>query len=704
MTDTTSTLQPLLDPAAILLVGASTDHDKLGGAMASSLASFDRPVALVNSRGGDGMHTDVAAAAASLGVVPDLAILCVPAAVCPDVLEECARVGVRAALVCAGGFAEVGGEGVALQERLADVAARHRLAVLGPNTSGFVVPAADLRASFVPGVARVEAGSVAVVAASGGLNHALMFALERAGQGVSLAVGLGAGTSVGAVDLLRHAAADPRTRAVALHLETVPDGEALLDAVRTTTRTTPVAALVVGEHDLGDFATSHTGALATSWRTTRALLEQAGAVVVDDEEQLVAVASTLAATRLAPHADPGVGLVTAQAGPGLLVTDALLGAGVRLPELGAPARERLADLLPPMTHLGNPVDTGRPGPRHGEVLTAVADDPGVDLVAVYALAEPVVDLPASVAAADLGDASVVVGLDGSADEVALGRRDAAKRGLACQVGARGLVSGLVGLVADARTRHRATGDAVPGRSWSGAVDGPWDEARAKDLLDALGVPTPARRVVTEDGARAALAELDGPVVLKVCDPAVAHKTEVGGVVVGVTDDTLDAALAQVRGLGAPRLVLEEMAGSGLDLVVGARRDPVFGPVVLVGVGGVATEVYADVALAAVPATRAQLEALPGRLRARALLEGHRGGPVVDPGALADLLADLGRLLLDHPDLDEVEINPLRVTPGVGPDGWVALDALVVPAPPHAARPSEVEVRGAPATSHETPTV
>ncbi|MCH1865468.1 acetate--CoA ligase family protein [Nocardioides sp. CFH 31398] len=675
-------LTPLLDPRAVLLVGASSDHAKLGGAMAASLASYDRPVALVNARGGEGMHTDVAAAAAALDATPDLAVLCVPAPACPDVLEECAAVGVRAALVCAGGFAELGGEGAeagaALQSRLAGVAARHDLAVLGPNTSGFVVPALDLRASFVPGVARVADGAVAVVAASGGLNHALMFALERAGQGVSLGVGVGAGTSVDAVDLLAHAATDPRTRAVALHLETVPDGVALLDAVRTTTATTPVVALVVGEHDLGDFATSHTGALATSWRTTRALLEQAGAVVVDDEEQLVAAASTLAATRLTPHPDPGVGLVTAQAGPGLLVTDALLGAGVRVPELGGAARDRLAGLLPPMTHLGNPVDTGRPGPRHGEVLTAVAADPGVDLVAVYALAEPVVDLPASVAAADLGDAAVVVGLDGSADEVGIGRRDAAKRGLACQVGARGLVSGLVGLVADARTRHRGLDDVVAGTGWVGATDGAWDEARAKDLLDALGVPTPARAVVTEADARGAIRALGGPAVLKVCDPAVAHKTDVGGVVVGVTEATLDDALARVRPLGAERLIVEELVPDGLDLVVGARRDPVFGPVVLVGVGGVATEVHADVALAGVPATRAQLTALPGRLRARALLAGHRGGPVVDVDALADLLADLGRLLLDHPGLEEVEINPLRVTPGDGAAGWVALDALVVP--------------------------
>ena len=294
-------LGSLFEPRGVVVIGASTDPDKLGGAMAASLAGPGLPVALVNSRGGGGMFTSVREAADGSPVPLDLAVLCVPAAACAAVLEECADAGVGAALICAGGFAEAGGDGVEHERRLREAASSTGIRLLGPNTSGFFVPASGLRASFVPGVAHLTAGSVAVVAASGGLNHALAFALQRQDVGVSLGVGIGAGIDVTAVDVLEHLADDDRTTAIALHIETVSDGPALLAAVAKVSATKPVVALVVGEHDIGEFAQSHTGALATSWRTTRALLRQAGAVVVDDEDALVTAAATLAAVRLEPQ-------------------------------------------------------------------------------------------------------------------------------------------------------------------------------------------------------------------------------------------------------------------------------------------------------------------------------------------------------------------------------------------------------------------
>ena len=332
-------------------------------------------------------------------------------------VTDAARGGARAALVCSGGYAEAGGDGAGFQRDLAAAAAPAGLVLLGPNTSGFLVPALQLSASFVPGAASVPAGPVAVVAASGGVNHALAYLLAEAGVGVSLAVGLGNAVDVTAPDVLRHLAADDRTRAVALHVESVPDGPALVGAVRYLAERKPVAALVVGRCDVADFARSHTGALATSWRTTRAALRQAGAVVVDDERDLVDAMTALSALRLAPahpsgglagdqgfvppgasRAFPGVGVVTAQAGPGLLHVDGLRARGVEVPPLAAPTRRRLAALLPPLTYQANPVDTGRPGPAFGEVLAAVAADPGVNLVSVYALTEPdALDLPAALA-------------------------------------------------------------------------------------------------------------------------------------------------------------------------------------------------------------------------------------------------------------------------------------------------------------------
>jgi len=685
-------LSALFAPRGILVVGASSDPDKLGGAMAAALARSPVPVALVNSRGGAGMHTDVAEAASRVadgGGSADLAVLCIPAPACAAAVRECAAAGVSAVLVCAGGFSEAGGEGIEHERRLVEAVRETGVRLLGPNTSGFFVPPAQLRASFVPGAAHLRAGGVAVVAASGGLNHALAFGLARAGSGLSLGVGIGAGLDVTAVDVLEHLADDPETRSIALHLETVPDGPALLAAVRRATRRVPVAVLVVGQHDVGGFAASHTGALATSWRTTRALLRQAGAVVVDREDDLVTVASALARTRCAPVARAGAALVTAQAGPGLVVADALHDAGVRLPELGAATRSALDQLLPPLTYQANPVDTGRPGPRHDEVVAAVASDPDVDVVAVYALTEPVVDLPAAVAAAlEQGVRTpVLLGVDGPAEEVEAALRAAERAGIPAVVGAQALARATAAVVEDAALRAVARQAEAPSDDRPGPEvttvpvieHGPWTESAAKDVLDSLGVATPPRRLCTDRAAaHAALDELGERgahrTVVKVSDAAILHKSDVGGVHVGVRDhEAMGAALDALARLGGQPCLVERMAPAGTDLVVGARRDPVFGPVVLVGVGGTATEVFADVAIASVPADRSWLASLPLELASASLLQGHRGAQAVDLDALAGVLGALGDLLLANPELDEVEVNPLRATS----DGLLALDAVIV---------------------------
>ncbi len=667
-------LDALLSPRGVVVIGASTDPAKLGSAMAQSLQSFSGHLALVNPRGGDGFHVDVMSARDASPVPLDLAVLCVPAAVCPDSIRACGAAGVRAALVCAGGFAEAGDEGAKHQAALVAAAADANIRLLGPNTSGFFVPRSGLTASFVPGVADIDDGTIGLVAASGGLNHALAFALQRQGSGLSLGLGVGAGVDVDSAEVVEHLTADDRTTAVALHIETIRDGERMIAAVAAATRVKPVVALVVGQHNVGEFAASHTGALATSWRTTRALLRQAGAVVVDDEQELVVAVAALSLTRLGPHERAGVALVTAQAGPGLVIADALLDKGVSLPTLAPSTCDRLAELLPPITFQQNPVDTGRPGPRHREVVAATAADPGIDLVAVYGLTEPVIDLPVVVDGADLGRVPVVVGIDGPAGEVDNGRATAAKLRLPLTVGATPLAQATAALVRDARGQFLATGEPL-GPDGREIGPGAWDEARAKDLFDDIGLMTPHRQICrTRAEVLASLDVLSAPVVLKICDADVLHKSDIGGVAVGLRDALeLGDALDAMGGLGDGPWLVEEMSGPGPELVVGARRDPVFGPVVVVGVGGTATEVFGDVAIVGVPATERQLAAMTGELAGRALLEGHRGSEPVDANGVAEIARQLGALLLDNPHVLELEINPLRATS----DGLVALDAVIV---------------------------
>ncbi|MFL6052828.1 MAG: acetate--CoA ligase family protein [Actinoallomurus sp.] len=672
----TGTLDALFAPRGIAVVGASRSPEKLGAALARSLSGFAAGggnLALVNGRDAT-MYGSVSAAATDGPV--DLAMICVPAPVCPAVLAEAAEAGVGAAVICGGGFAEAGGDGAALQQQLTEIVAGTRIRLLGPNTSGFLAPSRGLTASFVPGAAAVPAGRIAVVAASGGVNHALCFLLAEAGHGVSLAVGLGNGVDVTAPDVMAYLADDPSTAAVALHVESVTDGPRLVAAVRALAPHKPVVALVVGRHDVGEFAASHTGALATSWRTTRAALAHAGAVLVDDERELVDAVGALAVTRARPAADPGVGVVTAQAGPGLLLLDDLRGRRARVPELTGTTRETLAGLLPPLTFQRNPVDTGRPGPELGRILTAVAADPGVDVVAAYALHEPdAVDLVAAAAEPRPG-VPLVLGVGGTGAAVVAQRRALLAAGVAVAADPRGVAAAVGALIADARARAIApAGRApVPGSAES-VLHGPFDEHAAKGLLGRLGVATPPRRACADRGeAHTALAELPGPVAVKLLDAAILHKTEIGGVHLGVrTPEELDAALDALERIGASRFLVETMAPGGVDLVVGARRDPVFGPITLVGLGGTTAEALADVAVRPAPLTPAQAAALTGELTGRALLDGWRGGPVLDPAELGRIVSALGNLLVGRPELDEIEINPLRLTS----DGLLALDAILI---------------------------
>lgn len=650
------------------MIGASRNPAKLGAVMARSLSTYDAPLALVNSRD-PALHGSVAEAVDALSAPIDLAVVCVPAAAAADAVAEAAKSGATAALVCAGGFAEAGHP--EYQRALVDVVDRYGIRLLGPNTSGFLVPGRALTVSFVPSVASVPAGGVAVVAASGGVNHALSFLLSEAGYGVSLAVGLGNAADIDAADVLDYLLADPATKAVALHIESVTDGPRLAAAVARMSARKPVVALVVGRNDVGAFAESHTGALATSWRTTRGVLRQAGAVLVDDERELVDAVGALSMTRAAPAASPGVGLVTAQAGPGLLVLDGLRGAGIRVPVLSGGTQEQLSALLPPMTYQANPVDTGRPGAGFGEVVSVVGADESVDLVAIYALSEPdSLDLvgelfrPAT-------SIPTVVGVGGSTTDVRALRSGLHTNGYPVAVSPVALSHAVRALVTDARQSHLrqlADSDPVPPAV---IPPGPWDEHQAKTVLDTMGIHTPSRVPCnTSEEAHAALDSLGAPVAVKILDATILHKTEVGGVHLGIRTH---AELAEaLDALGNRRVLVETMAPTGIDLIVGARRDPVFGPVVLVGLGGTTAEALADVVVRTAPVSSAEVASMVDELLGRALLDGWRGAAVLDRGALAQVVRGLGQVLLDVPQVDEIEINPLRLTR----DGLVALDAVI----------------------------
>ncbi|NKY43331.1 Succinyl-CoA ligase [ADP-forming] subunit alpha [Nocardia cerradoensis] len=681
-----SALDRLLRPESVAVVGASEAPGKLGSVM---LAAVGRDGATatygVNPRAERaGLHRSLRSVIETHGGPVDLAVLCVPASATPQALREAADCGVGAAVICSGGFAEAGEEGAALQAQVADIVAGTGIRVLGPNTSGFFRPG-GVTVSFVPTVRHLIPGSVAVVAASGGMNHALSFLLSEHGVGVGLGVGLGNSVDVTATDVLRHLREDPSITAVALHVEAVADGVALLSAIRAVTAVKPVVALVVGRSNVSAFAASHTGALATSWHTTRSLLAEAGAVVVDSETELAEAVAVLSRTRLPATPAAGVGVVTAQAGPGLVVLDHLLAHRVRVPRLMPGTQRELARVLPPMTYQANPVDTGRPGPAFDAVLSATAADPGIDALAVYALAEPdAVDLADAVHRAGVHERlPVVLALGGPRAARTDTAARAADLGVPVLAGPTALGIGLRALAADARSRWLRSETAAerpilaPALPPVPPISLPADEAVAKDLLDVLGIATPPRRVCPDRAAaHAALRELPHPVAVKILDATVLHKTDIGGVHLNVGSTAeLDTALDALDALGAPAYLVESMADDGVDLFLGVRRDPVFGPIVVAGLGGIAAEAIGDVTIRSGAVTVAGAAAMLDELRCAPLLFGGRGGPVLDRDEFARAAVRLVRYLTEHPAVDDIEVNPLRSTAA----GLIALDAVVLAA-------------------------
>lgn len=676
-------LSRLFDPQSIAIVGASSAPEKPGFQMVRAFEKFPGRVYPVNPRGGRILGFEVHPSLSAIPEPVDLIALLVPPEASADVLREAAECGAGAAFMISGGFSETGEKGRKMQDELLEICRSSGIRLLGPNTSGFMRPSRRLFCTFLAAAADIRRGGIGIVAQSGGINLTAAFLAHERGLGISLAAGIGNGADIDVAETISYLAEDDETRAIAIHLEGVADGAGLVEAIRATAPKKPVIALPVGRSDLGDFAESHTGNLMGTYDLTCAALRQAGAVVVETTTQLIDGAQALSHRRLPAKAEPGVGILTGQAGPGLLMTDRLRSAGVAIPEVGEKTSARIAGMLPPLTYTRNPVDTGRPLESFGGVCAALAADEAIDAMLVYALHEAdSVDFADAVgAAADDTGKPFVFATQGRRLDIGPLLRQLEKRDVATVASPDRAADAVRALVEDAQGQWRAGRDRSPPNTPAKppALPEAPDEAAAKDLLGAWGIATPARVVCTShEDAHAAMKKLTGEVVVKVLDPEIAHKTEAGGVHVGIAsagamDTALDAIDAIEGGGKGRRYLVEEMAAPGLEAIVGARNDESWGPVVLLGLGGIAAEAFGDVAMALAPLDREDALALIGGLRASALFDGFRGTPSCDREALADLIATVGELVRCTPAIREIDLNPVRVYP----DGVIALDALIV---------------------------
>lgn len=669
-------LESLLDPDSVLVVGASKNPEKAGYALMSNLNGFSGEVVGLSRSAGEVQGRPIVADMADVGGEIDLAILAVPNTAVPAALENLGKYGVRAAIVCSGGFAETASpDGIALQAEIDKVRRRHGLRILGPNTSGMSFPPKKLHASFVPAVTQLRSGSVAVLAQSGGVAHATALALNAEGIGVGAMIGTGNASDVDLPELLTTIAQKGEHSAIAVHLEGTSRGRDLMSAIAIASAVVPVVVLKSGVSDVDRLASSHTGALTGNWTVAQSLLTESGAVVVQSLGDLVDAVSALSLIRLGPEDRPAAaGVVTGQAGPGILLTDRLQMLDVGVPPLSDPVAATLEELLPALTHRQNPVDTGRPGENFDQVIAAVGSDPGIDTIAVYVLLEPsAVDLVSSlVSAAQHTDVPIVASTNGLIDEVAETRDRLREQDIPLYENPERAARGVWALFEDRRAALLRGQEPAEQRAVVGTFGGaaPSNEAEAKEYLAAAGISVPLYRVcATREAAENAfdrLLEGVDAVVVKVHSDHIRHKAAVGGVLMGVrTHEDLARALDEIDSIDRPDsgYLLEQQIAPGVDIFVSVRRDPSWGSVGLIGLGGVDVESQGQVQLFALPITEAGLQRRLSDLDPRL---GEHAASVLTIFEVLQAAVDA------WPEAHSFEINPLRAA---GRE-VVALDALV----------------------------
>ncbi|WP_376791673.1 acetate--CoA ligase family protein [Thermoflexus sp.] len=673
-------LQPFFHARGVALVGASAQPTKLSYGVLQNLirSGYPGPIYPVHPRGGELLGLSVYR---SLDEVPDpvdLAILMVPAEQSVEALEACGRRGIRAAILVASGFAERGEEGREREEQLRAVARRHGIRFIGPNAVGLIDTRIPLNTTFIH--IMPKPGPIGLVSHSGAVCGGILDWGVSVGIGFSRVVSLGNQADIDLADALRSLAADPFTRVVAAYVEGIRDGRRFLEAASEVSARKPLVILKAGRTPDGARAVaSHTGALALPERIFRAAAHHVGAILVDHLEALIdailvlALQPALSGTRVV--------ILTNAGGPAAVGADHLARYGLRLADLQPSTQERLQAVTPRGAMVGNPVDMlGGPQPEHyAWALRALLEDPDVD--AVMALFVPQAVTPAREVAAAIGRAAAgsarpVVGVV-FGGEIAL----EAIRALHA-AGVPGFLTpcraafalGVLHQWAKIQQKRRERLEPVhPPDLWGAVsrilearVQGKWvlDPQAGAELAAAWGLPVPPSGLAATPEEAIALADRLGyPVALKRVAPGLIHKSKAGGVALNLRDACeVREAFARLIGPNEQALI-QRMAPAGLEIIIGAYRDAQFGPVVMFGAGGVEVEAVDDVAFRLPPIRRAEAEAmLEETWIGRRLL--RRGGRELEE--IIDILRRVGQMMLEHPEIAEIDLNPLIVArPGEG---------------------------------------
>lgn len=691
-------LDKVFNPRSVAIVGASQTKGKVGYEILTNMigAGFEGSIFPVNHKAesieGLKCYRDLE----SIGEVPELVIIVIPAKVVPGIMRQCAKIGVKAVIIITAGFKEVGKEGRKLEKQVVQIAQQSGIRVIGPNCLGVIVPANKLNASF--GGDLPQRGVIGYLSQSGALLAAILDTANAHGIGFSRLISIGNKADVNELDIVQAFDSDPDTKVIAGYLENISDGNAFVNQVEKISHNKPILLIKSGGTSAGaKAASSHTGSLAGGETAYGVVFERAGVIRCNSIKQQFDYAQAFANQPLPKG--KRVAVITNAGGLGIMAADAVERQGLTFAKLADETVEKLAGVLPPAANLLNPIDVlgDALADRYEFALDVVLDDPKVDIVLVLLTPQAMTESGATAEAI-----------------VRVFRKKPQKPVFACFLGAGKVEEGVRFLrnnkipqydsPESAVSAIRVTTDYVRWRSRPKRVVKLFavnrrkveniiekhlrqeirevGETESKEILEAYGFVTPKGSIATTSEQAANIAQQIGyPVVMKIWSPDILHKSDVGGVKIGLKDslEVMDAfdlmmyripkKIPEANILG---VLVQEMCTGGKEVILGMNRDVRFGPLMMFGMGGTMVEVLQDVSFYLAPLTAEEARQMLINTRTYRMLKGVRGEKGVDIDGIAEGLQRLSQLVTEFPQIQELDINPYVV----GPEGTtpIAVDA------------------------------
>jgi acetyltransferase len=692
--------EKFFNPRSLTVIGASRDKGKVGYEILKNLIKGGYPGRIypVNPKAtvieGLKCYPDVK----SIEETPDLAIIVIPAKLVPGAMHDCVAKGIKAVVIITAGFKETGDEGRKLEQEVVRIAKAGGVRVIGPNCLGVMVPSSKLNGSF--GGDLPVPGGISFISQSGALMAAILDMANANNLGFSKLVSIGNKADVGELDLIRALGNDTQTHVITGYLENISDGVAFVQEAERISREKPILLMKSGGTSAGArAASSHTGSLAGGETIYEAAFERAGIIRCRSIKNQFDFAQALAYQPLPKG--PRVVVVTNAGGPGIMAADAVEREGLTFAKLSAETERKLAGRLPAAANVHNPVDVlgDALADRYEFALDTVLDDPNVDTVVVLltpqAMTECVATAEAIVRVARAKPGKPVLACFMGASKVAESLR-VLREGRIPQYDSPESAVRTVKVISDYvlwrarpergikrfRVEQGAAAQILDGYLSKGARE--IGEADAKRILEAYGFRTPgAALATTAEEAVAAAQRIGLPAVMKIVSPDILHKSDVGGVKLGLAtaEQVAEAFKTMMQDIPKKkpdaRLVgvsIQETVRKGQEVILGVNRDPQFGPMIMFGLGGILVEVLKDVTFSLAPLTEEDARQMIARTRTYAILKGVRGQTGVDLDALAESLLRISQLVVDFPQIQELDVNPLVAYPvGQAP---LAVDARI----------------------------